>query len=158
MTTTSYKSLFSVDFWPRKCYYSVKEDAIMPAINVHFLLQGLDLRRKKLGMSHAVLAKRAGLSMRTVVRVLSGSDPHAGFANVVAIAEVLGMEVKFKSKANVEELRERQARQKAQRLVGMVQGTMGLEGQAVDRGALAEMVEQTIHELLAGSKRRLWSD
>ena len=97
----------------------------MPATNVHFLLQGLDLRRKKLGMSHAVLAKRAGMSMRTVVRVLSGSDPQAGFANVAAIAEVLGIEVKFTSKANVEELRERQARQKAQRLVGMVQGTMG---------------------------------
>ena len=88
----------------------------------------------------------------------SGSDPRAGFANVVAIAEVLGMEVQFKSKANVEELRERQARQKAQRLVGMVQGTMGLEGQAVDPGTLGEMFQQTMHELLAGPKRKLWSD
>jgi len=88
----------------------------------------------------------------------SGSDPHAGFANVVAIAEVLGIEVKFTSKANVEELRERQARQKAQRLVGMLQGTMGLEGQAVDSGTLGEMLQQTMHELLAGPKRKLWSD
>jgi len=38
-----------------------------------------------------------------------------------------------------------------------VQGTAGLEGQAVDEKAVESMVEQTTQELLAGSTRKLWS-
>jgi hypothetical protein len=39
----------------------------------------------------------------------------------------------------------------------MVQGTSGLEAQAVDREALEQMIRRTTHELLAGPKRRLWA-
>ena len=46
---------------------------------------------------------------------------------------------------------------KAVWLAGMVQGTSALEGQAMSDGAYRAMVEKTNHELLAGSKHRLWS-
>jgi hypothetical protein len=56
------------------------------------------------------------------------------------------------------ELKREQAERKAKKLVALVQGTSGLEGQAVDRETIESMVKQTTQELLAGSTRRLWSE
>jgi transcriptional regulator with XRE-family HTH domain len=121
-------------------------------------LRALDLRRRKLGMSRATVARRAGLSSKTVERILSGRVATAAFANVAALASVLGVELKFVPLCGVGELRERQARHKAERLVQMVQATSGLEGQGLDPETLNEMVNQTAHELLAGSKGKLWKE
>jgi len=118
----------------------------------------LDVKRRRLRMSYAVLAKKSGVSMPTVVRILSGRNPQASFASVLAIANVLGIDVKFEQKTPVEELRENQARRKARRLVGMVQGTSALESQALDEDEINEMTRRTVHELLAGSPRRLWEE
>ncbi len=118
----------------------------------------LDVRRKRLGMSYAVLAKRSGVSMTTVVRILSGQNPQASFENVCAVAAALDLAVRVEPTASAEEVRERQARRKAEQLVGMVQGTSGLEGQALEEETLAQMTRQTAHELLAGSPRRLWGE
>jgi transcriptional regulator with XRE-family HTH domain len=123
-----------------------------------FELEQLDARRRKLGMSYASLAKRSGVSMATVQRVLSGNHPKASFGNVVAIAEALDMSVKIEPTATATEIRHRRARQKAERLVSMVQATAGLEAQAVSADALSEMMVQTTSELLAGSPRQLWND
>ena len=54
--------------------------------------------------------------------------------------------------------RRQQAYAKARRLVGFIQGTMGLEAQAVDETALRDMTERTARDLLEGSNRRLWED
>ena len=122
------------------------------------LLRTLDARRRELGMSHAVLAQRSAVSLPTVQRILSGNHTTASFANVVAIADALGMCLKFGATVEPEKLRRVQARQKAKRLVRMVQGTSGLEGQAVDADTIRRLEERTVHELLAGSNRRLWGD
>lgn len=42
----------------------------------------------------------------------------------------------------------RQALKKARRITSMLQGTMGLEGQALDRRTLWSMTKQTARELL----------
>lgn len=122
------------------------------------LIRQLETRRRLLRLSYAALARRSGVSMPTIVRVLSGTHLQASFANVVAIAEALGMTVDVRSHIPVGEFLERQANEKAKRLVQMVQGTSGLEAQAVDDDALRQMTRQTVHELLAGSRRRLWSE
>ena len=56
-----------------------------------------------------------------------------------------------------EELRNREARKKAQLLRKLTQGTMGLETQALPEEVLRELEEQTVAKLLAGSGRKLWS-
>ena len=117
----------------------------------------LSRRRKDLGISFEALAKRSGVSMPTVVRILSGKNPHASFANVAAIADALGMTVSLRSTVSAQAIREHQAETKARKLVGMVQGTSGLESQAVDAEQIDAMTRQTLHELLAGSSRVLWS-
>ena len=118
----------------------------------------LNTRRKQLGMSYAVLADRSGVSEPTVHRVLSGAWHGARYSNVVAIADALGLAPSFADSVRAVDLREQQARQKAQRLVGIVQGTSGLEGQAVDERTIERMVRQTVHELLTGTKRKLWAE
>ncbi len=123
-----------------------------------FVLKRLDERRRELGMSYELLSKRCGVSRPTVQRILSGKNVSASFANIVAIAESLGLGVRFESIVDAGELKRKQAYRKASKLVGLVQGTSGLEGQAVDAKAVKSMVEQTTHELLAGSKQKLWSE
>ena len=55
------------------------------------LLKHLDERRRDLGLSYEQLSKRCGVSRPTVQRVLSGRHAAASFANIVAIAESLGL-------------------------------------------------------------------
>jgi hypothetical protein len=52
--------------------------------------------------------------------------------------------------------RYRQAIRIAKRITGMLQGTMGLEGQALDRKTLKQMSRQTTNELLG--KRSSYKD
>jgi transcriptional regulator with XRE-family HTH domain len=122
------------------------------------VLKELDKRRRDLGLSYELLAQRCGVSRPTVQRILSGRHSSASFANIVAIAEALGLAIRFDSRVDPQTLKREQARQKAKRLVALVQGTSGLEGQALDRKSVASMVEQTTHDLLVGSKRKLWSE
>jgi transcriptional regulator with XRE-family HTH domain len=123
-----------------------------------FDFEKLEARRRKLEMSCAALARRSGVSLATVQRILSGKHAEASFANVLAIAQALDMSVEIEPNASATEVRQRQARQKAERLVNMVQATSGLEAQPVSADAICEMTAQTASELLAGSPRELWSE
>jgi transcriptional regulator with XRE-family HTH domain len=122
------------------------------------LLKNLDERRRDLGLSYELLSKRCGVSRPMVRRILSSRHATASFGNIVAIAESLGLGLRFDSKVDVRELKREQAERKAKKLVALVQGTSGLEGQAVNEKDVESMVKQTTRKLLAGSKRKLWSD
>ena len=124
----------------------------------------LEFRRHRLGMSKRAVAKRARVASATVDRILSGREASPRIANLAAIAAALGVQVNLGANMTVTELqsahefRRAQALKKAARIVGLVQGTMGLESQAVEQNALNDMLEQTVSELLAGPPRRLWDD
>ena len=117
------------------------------------LLKALDQRRRDLGLSYDLLSKRCGVSRPTVQRILSGRQAAASFSNILAISDALGLALRFDSEVAPQTLKREQAEQKARKLVALVQGTSGLEGQAVDRETVASMVEKTTHELLTGSAR-----
>ncbi len=125
---------------------------------ISFDFQVLQKRRQELGLSYELLAQRSGVSRPTVQRILSGRSRTASFASVVAIGNALGLELRFTSAVTPDQLKRQQARTKAKQLTGLVQGTCGLEGQGVNSAGYEAMVEQTTHELLAGSERRLWSE
>ena len=125
----------------------------------HLLLfEKLESRRRELGLSQSVLAERSGVSMPTVQRILSDHSLAASFENTVAIAQAMGMQLDAVPIFPAHEILEQQARKKAERLVGMVQGTSALEAQAVSTRHIGQMVKKTIQELLAGSRRRLWTE
>src|SRR5713101_3825086 len=105
----------------------------------------LEYRRQRLDMSYSTLARISGVSDATARRVLLG-HPEVSFGNVQAVATALGVDVQLASEIGVQELREKHARKKAEQIVKMVQGTSGLEGQAVDGERRDEMVQQTMYE------------
>ena len=119
------------------------------------LLQ-LDARRRQLGMSRAILARRAKLSVPTVQRILSGKEDSPSIATVEALAAALGMTLQFVEQVDANEFRKQQAEKRSSHLAGLLQGTMGLESQAVDEKTLANLTQRNIHRLLAGSNRSLW--
>ncbi len=121
------------------------------------LFEKLESRRKELGLSQSALAERSGVSLPTVQRILSGHSPAASFENTVAIAQAVGMLLDAVPILPAQEILEQQALKKAERLVRMVQGTSGLEAQAVSGRHLGQMIKKTVQELLAGSRRRLWA-
>ena len=51
------------------------------------LFHELETRRRELGMSLAMLARRSRVSLPTVNRIMSGRHPRPTFAHVAAIAE-----------------------------------------------------------------------
>ena len=126
--------------------------------SIRDLHNALDVRRRELDMSIEVLSRRSGVSVSTVMRVLSGHNPHVSLENVAAIADTLGMAVSLAPRRSALQMREEQANRKARRLAGIVQGTLGLEAQAISLTELEDMARQTAHQLLAGPSRRLWSD
>jgi transcriptional regulator with XRE-family HTH domain len=118
----------------------------------------LKARRERLGISCSVLAKRVGISLRSVQRILSGEETNPGFSTVAALAHELGVGVRFDDELDIRAIRRRQAERKAERIVAIVQGSSALEAQGVSRETLRELREKTINELLAGSNRKLWAD
>ena len=100
----------------------------------------------------------------SVVQPFGASCPAATMRpasqNIVAIAESLGLGLRFDTKVDARKLKREQPERKTRKLVALVQGNVRvLEGQAVvDEKIVASMIEQTTHELLAGPKRKLWSD
>lgn len=117
----------------------------------------LENRRKLLGMTKSTLAERAGVSLPTLNRTLSDSERSPTLPTIIAIAAALGLELKLEAAQEPDDFRHAQAKAKATRIVQMVQGTMALEAQAVDQKTIDRLIDQTVHELLAGSPRRLWA-
>jgi transcriptional regulator with XRE-family HTH domain len=124
----------------------------------------LDKRRRELGMSRAAVARLAGVSEPTVTRILTDKEAGPTLPVMCAIAAALRVEIrlgetiKFASVVDADVYRTERARKKAVRLVSGLQGSMGLESQAVDSQTLNKMIDRTTIELLAGSKRKLWED
>ena len=121
-------------------------------------LTRLEERRQQLGMSMPALAKRSGVSLPTVQRILSGRHSTAGFESVVAISNALGIEIELRETKSAHEFMREGAAQKARKLVTMVQATSGLEGQAVATETINELTDKALHVLMAGSRRKLWTD
>jgi transcriptional regulator with XRE-family HTH domain len=117
----------------------------------------LERRRKALRMSFKVLALRSGVSLPTVQRILRNGGEGFTYAKVAAVARSLGMDFELKCTSDEQTFAEQQARAKAGVIVRMVQGTSALESQAVDSETRQQMLNQTVHELMAGPRRKLWN-
>jgi transcriptional regulator with XRE-family HTH domain len=121
------------------------------------IITALNHRRLDLGLSCLAVAKRAGLSLRTVQRVLSGKEDDAGLRTVSAIARALETTLTL-AHDDLNAVLRRQAEKKAVKVLALVQGTSALEGQAIDQDAAVAMKERTVRDLLRGSPRKLWAD
>ena len=117
----------------------------------------LEKRRQELGMTFEALSKRSEVPVSTIKAIFKKGIEHATFANVAAIADALGVDIKFADEMDSYELLHQQAVKKARELVGMVQATSGLESQAVAQSQIEVMIQKLVHQLMAGSRRKLWA-
>jgi predicted transcriptional regulator len=117
----------------------------------------LNHRRRELGMTFAILSKRSGLPISTLKAIFGKGVEQASFSSVSRIANALGIDVELSDATDSYQLLKQQATQKARELVGMVQATSGLEAQALPQHQIEAMTEQLIHQLMAGSRRKLWA-
>ncbi|HLA85085.1 MAG TPA: helix-turn-helix domain-containing protein [Thermoguttaceae bacterium] len=115
----------------------------------------LEQRRRELGMSVAILAARSGVSKTSVKRILGGGLDKAAFAKVAAIAAALGMNLTAVPVLDSLAFQEEEARKKAERIMAVVQSSSALESQAVPEADYRAMFQRTVHELMAGPRRRL---
>ena len=90
-------------------------------------------------------------------RILAAQDMAASFANILALADALGMDILTRQQMDSEKFRQQHAERKAKKLVGLVQGTSALEAQAVSEKTIERFVRQTTRQLLA-SKPKLWDE
>jgi len=128
----------------------------MATKSVQDWLEALNRQRRALSMSFKDVAERSGMSTTTVRRVLVNRNESTELASVMAIARVLGVDP-FPAIPDPEEVREREVRRLAKRVVRMVQGTMGLEAQGLtDPKALAEIEEKAAEEIRAKPRKHLW--
>lgn len=121
-----------------------------------FKMNDLEQRRRELGMSRPALSRRSGVSLATVNRLLGAGLEQASFRNVVAVANALGMSLRWAA-VPAFSFKQNHARKKAKQLAAMVQGTSALEGQAVDSNVRDEIEKEIECRLLAGPKRKLWA-
>ena len=128
---------------------------LMKCVKMNFTGK-LDKRRQELGMTFEALSKRSEVPVSTLKAIFKKGVEHATFANVAAIADALGVNIEFANKVDSYEMLHQQAVKKARELVGMVQGTSGLESQAVGQKQIEKMTLQLVHQLMAGSRRKLW--
>ncbi len=134
----------------------------MAPLPIQSFLGQVDQRRRDLGMPWDALAARSGVSRATVCRLLKDRQTTASLQNVLAVAEALGISIQvddgvLRSNAiDLEDFIEQQAERQARRLVGMVRGTMGLEGQALAEEESLPLIKKTKRKLLGGPLKNLW--
>jgi transcriptional regulator with XRE-family HTH domain len=117
----------------------------------------LDQRRRELGITIPALAVRSGVTESTVKRILNQGMENASFGKVCAVAEALGVQLRLEPTVDAVSFQEREATYKAKRIIEMVQGSSSLEEQGVSGEDCDQMLRRTVHELMAGPKRRLWA-
>jgi len=125
--------------------------------------ESLGQRRRALRMGFSSLSERSGVSLPTLKRIINGQSENPTLHSIQSIAIALGVEIRINGQIEVVErfsayeFRERAAEEKAEKIVRLVQGTSALEAQAVGPTDLRTMVKQTVHDLMSGPARRLWS-
>lgn len=137
----------------------------MTAPTLSVFLSELAERREQLGMPPEVLAKKANIPLLRVQQILQGHTESTDATEIARIAHILGVTVVGSfgptvhyDREDLALMRQRQAEHQARRAVGLVQGTMALESQAVGQSHLTAMMLRTRDRLLAGPAGHIWYD
>ena len=115
----------------------------------------LKQRMMTLGMTEVALARRAKLSAAAVGRVLSDSPDTTG-DDLKRVRFCLGVGKDGHRLVSHRTFRKQAARKKAQLVLSMVQGTMGLEAQGLDPAGYRKLHDETYRRLLKANSMQLW--
>jgi DNA-binding LacI/PurR family transcriptional regulator len=124
---------------------------------VEDLLRNLEKRRQGIKMPLSIVARRSGVSLSTVYRVLRRFDGSVSATSVCAIAEALMAQIGLRTSKSDDKVLIEQVRMKARKITGMTQATAAMEGQAVNSAAQGRLATQLARRLLAvGTPRQIW--
>ncbi|MEI7668619.1 MAG: helix-turn-helix transcriptional regulator [Pseudomonadota bacterium] len=125
-------------------------------LSIPQIVRQFNQRREQLGISQSRLAELSGISLPTVQRFFSDNSSNISMETVYKMAKILGLNLIAEEVMDTQRIIENRAREKAQKLAAMVQGTSSLEGQGLAKKSY-KMIEQNLfHALVSGSKRKLW--
>ena len=121
--------------------------------------QLLALIRRQLKISQRILAKRAKVPQSTISRIESG---HL-WTNIITLRKIFDalscdLFVIARPRENLDSIRRKQARIKAEKKVRYLQGTMALEKQELDPKMFSELIEKEEKKLLNSPGFELWED
>lgn len=119
----------------------------------------ITLIRGQLKMSQKALASRSGMPQSTISRIESGRiQPNILTLKRIAEALICDLTLTLVPKQSLESCRVKQAREKAEKKIDYLKGTMSLEKQMPNKKLLSELVEDEIIDLLNSSGTQLWED
>lgn len=113
--------------------------------------------RTHLGMSQAILAKRANVPQSTISRIEKG-DKQANLATLSKILEALSCDLVLVPmlRQPIDQIRRQQARRQVEHYIYYLKGTMGLEDQQPDPRFIEKLKKQEEERLLQGPGAKLW--
>ena len=120
------------------------------------ILESLDKRRRDLGMSMPVLARRAGLGLATVHRALR-NGAGVQLSSLRAVAAALGVSIGLVRPRRLSAVRREQAREKASVLVSAALGSAAIEHAIADEATTRQIEGEAREALLNGSNLALWA-
>ena len=119
------------------------------------LIDKIQKRRNKMGISIDNLAKLSQVGRRTIQRFLSDQD--VNFSVVEKITNTLGLDFSGNETVNIKTLKKQRARDKALILTSIIQSTSALENQGLDKKEINSLFKEIESELLHGKyKKNLW--
>lgn len=121
------------------------------------IITQLNHRREHLGISQSRLAEMVGVSLPTIQRFFSEQGANVSIETASRIAEALGMTLTPKETISEQALLENRAKEKAHMLAHLVQGTSALEAQGLSAASYKHIERKLFYDLMAGSRRKLWS-
>ncbi len=121
--------------------------------------QLITLTRNQLKMSQRALAKRAGIPQSTVSRIEScGFETNISMLKKILNAMACDLLITIVPKDDLETIRKKQARVKAEKKIRYLHGTMSLEKQAPSQKLLQELINDEVSDLLDASGSVLWEE
>ena len=119
----------------------------------------LFLIRVQLGISQRLLAKRAKVLQATISRIESGHlEPNITTLHKIFDALSCDLFITACPRENLDIIRQKQARVKAEKKIRYLQGTMALEKQEPDQKMLVELIEEEEKRLLNSPGFELWEN
>ena len=122
------------------------------------ILSEIEARRRELRMPRGALARRSGVCLRTVERLLSGEAKGAKWETIASMGREVGIDLGIVRRRSLRAVVHKQAKAKAEKVVAITQGDSALEGQALPEKALKQIRKAMEDSLATGSSVRLWSE
>lgn len=115
--------------------------------------------RLQLGMSQAVLAKRASMPQATLSRIEKGQK-NSTLSTLQKVFKALSCDLVIAPvfREPIDQMRRKQARKVAEKHVRYLRGTMNLEKQEPDSRLIEELLKKEEEELLHKPESKLWEE